>query len=40
MFIECANTQNPTDAALTESQSWQSLAASGIAQGLTTFLTS
>jgi N-acetylmuramoyl-L-alanine amidase len=40
VFIECANMQNPTDAALTESESWQSLAANGIAQGITTFLTS
>jgi N-acetylmuramoyl-L-alanine amidase len=35
VLIECANMQNPADAALTESPSWRQLAAQGIADGIT-----
>ena len=38
VLIECANMRNPTDAALTESPSWQALAARGISAGITAFL--
>jgi N-acetylmuramoyl-L-alanine amidase len=38
VFIECANMNNPADAAEVVTPSWQSLAANGIAQGLTAFL--
>lgn len=39
VLIECANMRNATDAALTESPSWQALAARGITAGITAFLT-
>ncbi len=38
VLIECANMQNPTDAALTESPQWRQQAAQGLADGITTFL--
>jgi N-acetylmuramoyl-L-alanine amidase len=38
VLIECANMRNSTDAALTESPSWQALAARGITAGITAFL--
>jgi N-acetylmuramoyl-L-alanine amidase len=40
VFIECANMRNAADAALVTSPAWQQLAASSIAAGLTSFLTS
>jgi N-acetylmuramoyl-L-alanine amidase len=39
VLIECANMQNPADAALTESASWRQLAAQGLADGITSYLT-
>jgi N-acetylmuramoyl-L-alanine amidase len=39
VLIECANMQNPADAALTESAAWRQLAAQGLADGITAFLT-
>jgi N-acetylmuramoyl-L-alanine amidase len=38
VLIECANMQNPTDAALTESPTWRQQAAQGLADGITAFL--
>jgi N-acetylmuramoyl-L-alanine amidase len=38
VLIECANMQNPVDAALTESPQWRQLAAQGLADGITAFL--
>jgi N-acetylmuramoyl-L-alanine amidase len=38
VLVECANMQNPTDAALTESPAWRQLAANGLADGITRFL--
>jgi N-acetylmuramoyl-L-alanine amidase len=38
VLVECANMQNPADAALTESPSWRQQAAQGLADGMTTFL--
>ncbi len=38
VLVECANMQNPADAALTESPSWRQLAAQGLADGITTYL--
>lgn len=38
VLIECANMRNAIDAALTESASWQALAARGITAGITAFL--
>ena len=38
VLIECANMQNPVDAALTESPQWRQQAAQGLADGITTFL--
>jgi N-acetylmuramoyl-L-alanine amidase len=38
VLIECANMQNPTDAALTESPQWRQQAAQGISGGITAFL--
>jgi N-acetylmuramoyl-L-alanine amidase len=38
VLIECANMQNPTDAALTESPAWRQQAAQGLADGITAFL--
>jgi N-acetylmuramoyl-L-alanine amidase len=38
VLIECANMQNPVDAALTEDPAWRQLAAQGITGGITTFL--
>ena len=38
VLIECANMQNPVDAALTESPQWRQQAAQGLADGLTAFL--
>jgi N-acetylmuramoyl-L-alanine amidase len=38
VLIECANMQNPSDAALTESPQWRQLAAQGLADGITAFL--
>ncbi len=38
VFIECANMRNATDADLTTSPQWQALAATSIAQGITSFL--
>jgi N-acetylmuramoyl-L-alanine amidase len=38
VLIECANMQNPTDAALTESPQWREQAAVGLAGGITTFV--
>jgi N-acetylmuramoyl-L-alanine amidase len=40
VFIECANMRNAQDAALVTSPAWQELAASSIAAGITSFLTS
>ncbi len=40
VLIECANMQNPADAALTESPAWRQLAAQGIADGITADITS
>jgi N-acetylmuramoyl-L-alanine amidase len=40
VFIECANMRNAADAALVTSPAWQQLAASSIAAGITSFLTS
>ena len=39
VFIECANMRNATDAGLLVTPTWQAQAATGIAQGLTTYLT-
>jgi N-acetylmuramoyl-L-alanine amidase len=39
VLIECANMQNPVDAALTEDPAWRQLAAQGITAGITDFLT-
>ena len=38
VLIECANMQNPTDAALTEDGPWRQQAAQGIADGITQYL--
>ncbi len=38
VLIECANMQNPADAALTESPQWRQQAAQGLADGITAFL--
>ena len=38
VLIECANMQNPADAALTESPQWRQQAAQGLADGVTAFL--
>jgi N-acetylmuramoyl-L-alanine amidase len=38
VLIECANMQDPADAALTESAQWRQQAAQGIADGITAFL--
>ncbi len=38
VLIECANMQNPADAALTESPAWRQQAAQGLADGITAFL--
>jgi N-acetylmuramoyl-L-alanine amidase len=38
VLIECANMQNPVDAALTESPQWRQQAAQGLADGITEFL--
>jgi N-acetylmuramoyl-L-alanine amidase len=38
VLIECANMQNPIDAALTESPQWRQQAAEGLAAGITAFL--
>jgi N-acetylmuramoyl-L-alanine amidase len=38
VLIECANMQNPTDAALTESPEWRQQAAQGLADGITSFV--
>ena len=38
VLIECANLQNPADAALTESPQWRQQAAQGLADGITAFL--
>jgi len=38
VLIECANMQNPVDAALTESPQWRQQAAQGLADGITDFL--
>jgi N-acetylmuramoyl-L-alanine amidase len=38
VLIECANMQNPVDAALTESPTWRQQAAQGLADGITAFL--
>jgi N-acetylmuramoyl-L-alanine amidase len=38
VLIECANMQNPVDAALTESPQWRQQAAQGLADGITAFL--
>ncbi len=38
VLIECANMQDPVDAALTESPQWRQLAAQGLADGITAFL--
>ena len=40
VLIECANMQNPADAALTESPQWRQQAAQGLADGITAFLES
>jgi N-acetylmuramoyl-L-alanine amidase len=40
VLIECANMQNPVDAALTESPQWRQQAAQGLADGITAFLES
>jgi N-acetylmuramoyl-L-alanine amidase len=39
VLIECANMQNPIDAALTEDPAWRQQAAQGLADGITAFLT-
>ena len=38
VLIECANMQNPVDAALTESPQWRQQAAQGLSDGITAFL--
>jgi N-acetylmuramoyl-L-alanine amidase len=38
VLIECANMQNPVDAALTESPQWRQQAAQGLADGITAFV--
>jgi N-acetylmuramoyl-L-alanine amidase len=38
VLVECANMQNPTDAAVTESPAWRQQAAQGLADGITAFL--
>ncbi len=38
VLIECANMQNPVDAALTESPAWRQQAAQGLADGISAFL--
>ena len=38
VLIECANMQNPADAALTESPQWRQQAAQGLADGISAFL--
>jgi N-acetylmuramoyl-L-alanine amidase len=38
VLVECANMQNPTDAALTEDAGWRQRAAQGLADGITDFL--
>jgi len=38
VLIECANMQNPTDAALTEDAQWRQQAAQGISDGITQYL--
>ncbi len=38
VLIECANMQNPDDAALTESPTWRQQAAQGLADGIGNFL--
>ncbi len=38
VLIECANMQDPADAALTESPTWRQQAAQGLADGITAFL--
>ena len=38
VLIECANMQNPVDAALTESPQWRQQAAQGLADGISAFL--
>jgi N-acetylmuramoyl-L-alanine amidase len=38
VLIECANMQNPADAAQTESAPWRQQAAQGLADGITAFL--
>ena len=38
VLIECANMQNPIDAALTESPAWRQQAAQGLADGITSYL--
>jgi N-acetylmuramoyl-L-alanine amidase len=38
VLIECANMQNPADAALTESPEWRQQAAQGLADGITSYL--
>jgi N-acetylmuramoyl-L-alanine amidase len=38
VLVECANMQNPVDAALTESPAWRQQAAQGLADGITAFL--
>ncbi len=38
VLIECANMQNPADAALTEDAQWRQQAAQGLADGITGFL--
>ena len=40
VLIECANMQNPADAALTESPAFRQLAAQGLADGITDYLVS
>jgi N-acetylmuramoyl-L-alanine amidase len=40
VLIECANMQNPVDAALTESPAWRQQAAEGLAAGITAYLES
>ncbi len=38
VLVECANMQNPADAALTESATWRQQAAQGLADGITAFV--
>jgi N-acetylmuramoyl-L-alanine amidase len=38
VLVECANMQNPADAALTENPAWRQQAAQGLADGITAFL--